>query len=158
MFNNKKLPMPNQMDINPAGGFSRPQYPGQRAGISDDQRREFNLIKGLKVKGFVVSVPAGSSAFPVNINIQGNAWFLLGLSTHAVTNFDDDAAMPVSINLMINEEQVIDTMPWTTVDVKYMTNIYWPFERYLAGKDDITLFIDNTSKLEQDVALTFYYL
>ena len=142
--------------ISPAAG-TFPQYAGQKAGLNFAEVQNFNNVQAWKTKGFTFVLGAGSNV-PQNINISGTAWYMLGFAVHAKTNFGDDALTPDGVTLKINNESVIDNQPFDMLDIKYMNKMYFPFERYLSGADSITIAFDNTTKAQQTVEVTFYYL
>lgn len=132
------------------------QYPGQFAKLSLDQVQQFNRVDAFKAKGFTIPVGAGTIT-TVDLSISGLAWFLKGIQAHAITNFANDALMPTSITLIINEEKVLIDLPWTCVDIKYMTDWFFPYERYLSGNDQVLLEINNTAGGAQNVAFVCIY-
>lgn len=150
------LPKLPDMTANSASGNPTIQYPGQRAGLTLEQVKKFNREYALKCKGFYVSVPADIK-HEININISGEAWAMLGFIVCAITNFASDVLAPKALSLMVNEEQVVNSKGFVATSVKYYDGLYYPFERYLAGQDVITLTIDNTGRLEQDITIDFYW-
>lgn len=143
------------MAISPMNNNTFPQYPGERANKSFEEVQYFNRVEAWKVRGYTLPLTAGV-VNEFQIDISGLAWKLFGISFHAITNWDDDAAMPQSVSLIVNEERVIQTQPWTLFEVKYMNYPFYPFERFLAGSDQILLSINNPG-LAQNVAASFYY-
>jgi len=141
--------------LSPTQGNLTPQFPGQKFDLSIDQARQWNNNQW-KVKGYTIQL-AATATTPVNINISGTAKLLIGISFHAITQFNNDALAPQSINLLINNETLIQDMPFSLLDVKYMNGIYWPFERMLSGNDNIILEMVNPNGA-QTIAAAFYYL
>jgi hypothetical protein len=134
-----------------------PGYPGQKLGLSMEQVQAF--IQGSrKVKGFIINLAAGVPN-PVNIDISGNAKLLLGFVLFPRTQFADPTLQPRAISLMINDEQAINTMPFSLINKQNSTdNDYFEFIRPVAGNDSITLTIDNTGAGVQTIDAAFYYL
>lgn len=143
------------MAISPANNNVFPQYEGERAGLSFEEVQYFNRVEAWKVRGYTLPLSAGV-VNEFQIDISGMAWKLFGISFHSITFFDNDPAMPQSVSLIVNEERVIQTQPWTLFEVKYMNYPFYPFERYLSGSDNIILSINNPGAA-QNVACSFYY-
>jgi hypothetical protein len=151
----KNAPILQNKIIPGAGAF--PQYPGQKAGLNVADVQNFNNVQAWKVKGFTFNLGAGSNTAQ-NIQISGTAWYLLGLSVHAKTFWNDDTATPNGVTLKINNENVIEEMPFDMLDIKYMNKMFFPFERYLNGADSVTINFDNSQGQQQVVECSFYYL
>lgn len=143
--------------VSPAAGEVAPGFPGEKIGLSYREAQEYNRIHGLKCEGYTIALAAGVVSAPIKLDIAGNGWILLGFIGHAITKFDDDAAMPVSITISLNKEEIVSNKTWTSIEMKYMTHLYFPFQRYLVGTDIYYLTIDNTGKAEQTVGFDIYY-
>lgn len=154
MFNRKPL-IKQAPPISPAAN-STPQYPGQKAGLTFNQQREYNTIEGLKSRGDTITLGA-SATVDVNVQISGAGYFMLGLALNPITNFDDDSAAPVSVSLKINNELVINNAPFIQLTTKYLNEMLYPYRRYLSGNDDVILTINN-SGVSNTIGYLFYYL
>lgn len=144
--------LPNKMPI--TSGLV-PQYAGQRAGLTLEQVQNYNLNEADKTIGYTLSL-AANQVNTFRIEVSGLAWLMTGVSFHAISQFANDAAMPESAVLMVNNEQVMREHPWTLIDVKYMTHIKYPIVRFLSGQDVIILSIKNGSTA-QTVAFSLWY-
>jgi len=143
--------------ISPTAGKMTPQFPGEKLGLNMEQVQAL-IMGSRKVKGFRISLSAGAPN-EIDIDISGNAMLLLGFVLFPLTNFADPTLQPRTISLMVNEEQIINTMPFSLINKQNSTdNDYYEFIRPVAGNDSITLTIDNTGGGAQVVDAAFYYL
>lgn len=149
--------LPN-MPFSPAGGAGTVLPPGENIGLTRDEVQKFNREYAWKQQSFFTNVAANVAAHPVDIDFTGNAWCMIGISVHAIDNFDDDAAAPISLTALVNQERVLDQASWFSLDRKYITGKQFrPFERFLNGRDVFQITIDNTGRLAQDVSIDIYY-
>jgi hypothetical protein len=111
---------------------------------------------GVRVKGFITQLAAGAIQ-PVNIDLSGTARILLGFVLHARTNFANDAITPRAFSLVINNEAMIQQMPFNLCDIKFIDTQFYQFVRPLSGQDAIQLIYDNTGTGAQVVEAAFYY-
>lgn len=143
--------------ISPTAGKMTPQYPGEKLGLSMEQVQAL-IMGSRKVRGFRFTLTAGAPN-EFDIDISGNAMLLLGFVLFPNTNFANPTLQPRTISLMINDEQVINTMPFSLINKQNSTdNDYYEFIRPVAGNDSITLTIDNTGAGVQVIDAAFYYL
>lgn len=132
-----------------------PQFPGQKLGMNFKQVREFNHEQ-IRIKGYKHSLGTTSNEF--SINISGSAKIMLGvalLSTkeNAIT-FD---TLPESVNLVINNEEIITDVHSGFLMSQYMDDEYYSIKRPLSGQDDIKIIYNGVNEA-QEIYLVIYYL
>ncbi len=131
------------------------QFPGQKAGLTPEQNQQFNRDDAWKLHGYTIQL-ATNTVTKTPINISGDGWMMFGISFKCIQAATNDATMPTSIDLLINQELVLEEVPWALLDVKYMTNMFFPFVRMLSGSDNISLNILNGST-QNTVGVAFWY-
>lgn len=129
--------------------------PGQKQGWSVAQTQEF-INNSVRTRGFITALSAGAIQ-PVQIQISGTAKLLIGFVLHAKTNFSADNLTPRAVSLVINNETVVQEMPFNLLDIKFIDGQFYEFIRPLSGNDSIELIYDNTGQGAQTVEAAFYY-
>ena len=140
----------------PTAGAAFGTLPGQKQNMSPEQV-QLIINTSKKTRGYIFNLAANVTQ-EESINISGTANWLLGLVVFPRTNYNNPAATPLGVTLMINEEQAMNNHPFNLLDKKFIQGEYYLLPRPLGGQDSITMKFDNTPNGAQAVEVVFYYL
>jgi hypothetical protein len=148
MRNNKK-----PTHAQPYGdGLSAPQFPGQQIkNLSIEDVRTL-IKKQRRTKGFIFSVPTGSSTF--NLQLSGTARIMLGIAFLGTSgaNFNNIT----SCQFKVNNEIIIEATSPNFFTSLLTQNEYYDIPRPLSGTDEIILSFTNPGAVEVLNCIIYY--
>ena len=133
-------------------GISAPQFPGQQIkNLSIEDVRTL-IKKQRRTKGFVFSVPSGSSTF--NLQLSGTARIMLGIAFLGANgaNF----ANITSCQFKVNNEIIIEATSPNFFTSLLTQNEYYDLPRPLSGTDEIILSFQNGGLVEVLNCIIYY--
>lgn len=139
---------------------SKGQFPGVRTTPAQTKQVAKQAIDGMrelirdlkKMKGYEWSIAVGENT--LNLEIAGDARVMLGIILYTEDN--DLTAMPDSVTLIVNREQVIDNVKPDLLSPVVMDDEYYFIPRPLSGQDTISLKV--TASASTTLYGAIYYL
>lgn len=133
-------------------GISAPQFPGQQIkNLSIDDVRTL-IKKQRRTKGYLFSVPTGSSTF--NLQLSGTARILLGLAFLGASG--GNFSQITSVQFKVNNEIIIESTNPNFFTSLLTQNEYYDLPRPLSGTDEIILSFQNGGATEQLNCIIYY--
>lgn len=133
-------------------GINAPQFPGQQIkNLSIDDVRTL-IKKQRRTKGYVFSVPSGSSTF--NLQLSGTARILLGIAFLGTGGANFTAI--TSCQFKVNNEIIIENTNPNFFTSLLTQNEYYDIPRPLSGTDEIILSFQNGGAVEVLNCIIYY--
>lgn len=133
-------------------GISAPQFPGQQIkNLSIDDVRTL-IKKQRRTKGYLFSVPTGSSTF--NLQLSGTARILLGLAFLGASG--SNFSQITSVQFKVNNEIIIESTNPNFFTSLLTQNEYYDLPRPLSGTDEIILSFQNGGAVEVLNCIIYY--